>query len=62
MAALDFELSAEQRAVLDGASAVPPESVYRMFTPGYQHQLITPGVKVGDQPAGYRPAIRNWLS
>lgn len=61
MAALDFELPAELRATLDEASAVAPESVYRMFTPGYQHQLISPGVKVGDEPAGYRPAVRNWL-
>ncbi|KQY07330.1 aldo/keto reductase [Mycobacterium sp. Root135] len=61
MAALDFELPAELRAKLDEASAVPPESVYRMFTPEYQAQLISPGVKVGDQPAGYRPAVRNWL-
>lgn len=61
MAALDFELPAELRVSLDEAGAVAPESVYRMFTPEYQGQLISPGVKVGDQPAGYRPAVRNWL-
>ncbi|MEU0498116.1 aldo/keto reductase [Mycobacterium sp. NPDC006124] len=61
MAALDFELPTELRATLDEASAVAPESVYRMFTPGYQSQLVSPGVKVGDQPAGYRPVVRNWV-
>jgi aryl-alcohol dehydrogenase-like predicted oxidoreductase len=61
MAALDVELPAELRATLDEASGVAPESVYRMFTPEYQSQLVNPGVKVGDEPAGYRPAVRNWL-
>jgi aryl-alcohol dehydrogenase-like predicted oxidoreductase len=61
MAALDFELPADLRPQLDQAGAVAPESVYRMFTPGYQHQLVSPGVKVGDKPAGYLPGIRNWL-
>jgi aryl-alcohol dehydrogenase-like predicted oxidoreductase len=35
MAALDFEIPAELRATIDDASAVPPQSVYKMFTPGY---------------------------
>jgi aryl-alcohol dehydrogenase-like predicted oxidoreductase len=61
MAALDFDLPAELRAELDRASEVTPESVYRMFTPGYQNQLISPGVKVGDKPAGYLPGVRNWV-
>jgi aryl-alcohol dehydrogenase-like predicted oxidoreductase len=60
MASLDVELPSELRAELDDASAVPPESLYRMFTPGYQNQLISPGVKVGDKPTGYAPAVRNW--
>jgi aryl-alcohol dehydrogenase-like predicted oxidoreductase len=62
MAALDFELPVELRTELDAASAVPPESVYRTFTPGYQHQLISPGIKVGDKPAGYAPPVWNWTS
>ena len=33
MKALDFELPDELRTALDEASVVPPESVYRMFTP-----------------------------
>jgi aryl-alcohol dehydrogenase-like predicted oxidoreductase len=60
LGALDFELPAELRTALDEASAVPPESVYRMFTPQYQGWLVTPGTKVGDKPAGYRPPVVNW--
>ena len=48
------------RAELDEASAVPPASVYRMFTPAYQGWLVSPGVKLGDKPAGYQPPVRNW--
>ena len=55
-------LSQELRAELDQASAVPPESVYRMFTAGYQNLIISPGSKVGDKPASYLPAVRNWTS
>ncbi|MDV3125009.1 aldo/keto reductase [Mycobacterium sp. 21AC1] len=62
IAALDFELPAALRAELDAASAVPPDSVYRMFTPGYQQQLISPGIKVGDKPAGYALPVQNWPS
>jgi aryl-alcohol dehydrogenase-like predicted oxidoreductase len=60
MAALDFEIPAELRAVLDEASAVPPASVYRMFTAQYQNWIVTPDTKVGDKPEGYAPAVRNW--
>ena len=58
--ALDFELPAELRAELDEAAAVPPESVYRMFTPEYQSWVVNPDTKVGDKPAGYRPPVLNW--
>ncbi|PZG18227.1 aldo/keto reductase [Nonomuraea aridisoli] len=61
MAALDFELPAGLRAELDEASSAPPPSVYRMFTPAYQSWLINPGLKVADKPAGYAPAVRNWV-
>lgn len=61
MAALDFELPAELRTLLDEASTVPPASVYRMFTPQYQNWIVTPGLKVGDKPAGYAPGVRNWV-
>jgi aryl-alcohol dehydrogenase-like predicted oxidoreductase len=60
MAALDFDLPAHLRADLDTASAVPAESVYRMFTPEYQGWLVSPGAKVGDKPAGYQPPVLNW--
>jgi aryl-alcohol dehydrogenase-like predicted oxidoreductase len=61
MAALDFEIPAELRTLLDEASAVPPESVYRMFTPAYQNWIVTPDLKIGDKPAEYAPAVRNWV-
>jgi aryl-alcohol dehydrogenase-like predicted oxidoreductase len=61
MAALDFEIPAELRTLLDEASAVPAASVYRMFTPGYQNWIVTPGLKIGDKPAGYAPDVRNWV-
>ncbi|MET0898768.1 MAG: aldo/keto reductase [Mycobacterium sp.] len=61
MAALDFEIPAELRATIDDASAVPPQSVYKMFTPGYQQAIINPGAKVADKPAGYAPGVRNWV-
>ncbi|MFI5587389.1 aldo/keto reductase [Amycolatopsis sp. NPDC051758] len=60
MAALDFEIPAELRVLLDEASAVAPASVYRMFTPEYQNWIVAPGLKVGDKPEGYAPAVRNW--
>ncbi|MDS0132197.1 MULTISPECIES: aldo/keto reductase [unclassified Amycolatopsis] len=60
MAALDFEIPAELRSLLDEASAAPPASVYRMFTPEYQNWIVSPGLKIGDKPAGYAPAVRNW--
>ena len=58
--ALDFELPIELRTALDEASAVPPESVYRMFTPEYQGWLVNAGAKVADKPAGHRPPVLNW--
>ncbi|MEV8631340.1 aldo/keto reductase [Streptosporangium sp. NPDC051023] len=62
LSALDVELPAELRAKLDEASSVPPPSVYQMFTPGYQNWLVSSGAKVGDKPAGYAPAVRNWVA
>jgi aryl-alcohol dehydrogenase-like predicted oxidoreductase len=60
IAALGFELPAELRAALDEASAVPPDSVYRMFTPEYQGWLVSSGAKVADKPSGYQPPVVNW--
>ncbi|NKQ58849.1 aldo/keto reductase [Amycolatopsis sp. K13G38] len=61
VAALDFDLPAQLRAELDEASAVPVGKPYVMFTPQYQSWLINAGAKVGDEPRGYRPAVRNWV-
>jgi aryl-alcohol dehydrogenase-like predicted oxidoreductase len=61
LAALDFELPAELRADLDAASAVTRGRPYGMFTPRYQSRIVSPGVKVGDKPAGYLPVVRNWV-
>ena len=60
MRAVDVEIPEDLRAFLDEASAVAPRSVYKMFTPGYQEQIINPGAKVADKPRGYLPSIRNW--
>ena len=60
MAALDFDIPAELRAVLDEASAVAPQSIYTMFTADYQQQIINTGAKVADKPGGYSPGMRNW--
>ena len=54
MKALDFELPDELRTALDEASAVPPESVYRMFTPEYQGWLVNAG-REGRRQAGRLP-------
>ena len=36
------------RSDLDAGSTIAPESVFRMFTAGYQHRLVRPGADVGD--------------
>ncbi|TDV56160.1 aldo/keto reductase [Actinophytocola oryzae] len=61
LAALDFTLPDELRAELDAAGSVPLGKPYGMFTPRYQSWLVSPGVQVADKPAGYRPAVRNWV-
>lgn len=61
LAAFDFELPPELRAELDAASAVLPGKPYVMFTPEYQSMIINTDVKLGDKPAGYHPAVRNWV-
>ncbi len=59
MAAVDFTIPAELRAELDAASALPPASVYRMFTAQYQSWQVNPGIGVGDKPEGYAPQVWN---
>lgn len=62
IAAMDFQIPTELRDRLNDASAVPPQSLYKMFTPEYQHQLVSPKAMVGDKPTGYRPSVMNWVS
>jgi aryl-alcohol dehydrogenase-like predicted oxidoreductase len=58
LAALDFEIPAGARRRLDEASAaLPPGSLYTMFTPQYQSRIVSPGLGIGDKPAGYAPSI-----
>ncbi|MET7419903.1 aldo/keto reductase [Dactylosporangium sp. NPDC005555] len=59
LAALDFELPGSLRQLLDEAgelSLVPP---YAMFTPRYQSWIVSPGLGIGDKPAGYAPPVFN---
>ncbi|SMD21609.1 aldo/keto reductase [Kibdelosporangium aridum] len=51
MAALDFEIPADARQLLDEASALTLPGPYALFHPAAQAELIGPNV--GDKPAGY---------
>lgn len=55
LAALDFELSAEQVARLDEVSAPRPVRPYLMFDDAIFDQFLTPGMKVRREPALIRP-------
>ncbi|MFK3983856.1 aldo/keto reductase [Micromonospora sp. NPDC050397] len=59
MAALDFEIPQELRARLDEASAPEVPALYSMFTPEYQSWIVSPGLGIGDKPAGYAPSVFN---
>ncbi|TDC40693.1 aldo/keto reductase [Micromonospora sp. 15K316] len=59
VAALDFEIPRELRARLDAASAEPLPAPYSMFTPEYQSWIVSPGLDIGDKPAGYAPPVFN---
>ncbi|MEV1333905.1 aldo/keto reductase [Micromonospora costi] len=59
LAALDFEIPGELRERLDEASAESPAAPYSMFTPQYQSWIVSPGLGVGDKPAGYAPPVFN---
>ncbi|MFC0506384.1 aldo/keto reductase [Micromonospora costi] len=59
LAALDFEIPGELRERLDQASAEPPAAPYSMFTPRYQSWIVSPGLGIGDKPAGYAPPVFN---
>ncbi|GAB3864958.1 aldo/keto reductase [Micromonospora andamanensis] len=57
--ALDFEIPADARRRLDEASAPILGMPYGMFTPQYQSWVVSPGLGVGDKPAGYAPPVFN---
>ncbi|MEV0719535.1 aldo/keto reductase [Asanoa sp. NPDC050611] len=59
LAALDFEIPAELRARLDAVSAPTLGPPYSMFTPEYQSWIVSPGLGIGDKPAGYHPPVWN---
>ncbi|GAB3840451.1 aldo/keto reductase [Dactylosporangium cerinum] len=59
LAALDFELPADALRRLDEASAPPLAPPYAMFTPRYQSWIVSPGLGIGDKPAGYAPPVLN---
>ena len=59
LAALDFEIPAELRARLDAASKPSWGAPYGMFTPEYQSWIVSPGLRIGDKPAGYAPPVWN---
>jgi hypothetical protein len=60
--ALDFEIPADGRRLLDEASAPRLPSVYSMFTPQYQSWVVSPGLGIGDKPSGYAPPVFNGVS
>jgi aryl-alcohol dehydrogenase-like predicted oxidoreductase len=61
LAALDFELPADARRRLDEAGAPQLAPPYAMFTPQYQSWIVSPGLGIGDKPAGYAPPVLNAL-
>ena len=54
LAALDFELTPDQVARLDEASAPPVHKLRAMWQPELQRQIMTPGFAVDKEPAWYR--------
>jgi aryl-alcohol dehydrogenase-like predicted oxidoreductase len=59
LAALDFDLPADARRLLDQASAARGQLPYSMFTAEYQSWVVSPGLGIGDKPNGYAPPIFN---
>ncbi|MEU1846209.1 aldo/keto reductase [Micromonospora sediminicola] len=57
--ALDFEIPADARRRLDEASAPDLGMPYGMFTAQYQSGVVSPGLGIGDKPAGYAPPVFN---
>jgi aryl-alcohol dehydrogenase-like predicted oxidoreductase len=59
LAALDFAIPADARRRLDDAAAWPLPKPYSMFTAQYQSWIVSPGLVIGDKPAGYAPPVLN---
>jgi aryl-alcohol dehydrogenase-like predicted oxidoreductase len=59
LAALTFEIPADARRTLDEVSRVRPPLPHWMFTPEYQSYVVSPGLGIGDKPAGYAPPVWN---
>ncbi|GGM54868.1 hypothetical protein GCM10007977_065670 [Dactylosporangium sucinum] len=59
LGALGFDLPPEARQRLDEASDPAVNPPYSMFTPRYQSRIVSPGLSVGDKPAGYAPPLVN---
>lgn len=53
LAALDFQLPAEQMAALDAASAIDAPYPYSLFADDYQAGILNTGSAVGDKPRNY---------
>ncbi|MER7585980.1 aldo/keto reductase [Micromonospora sp. NPDC127501] len=57
--ALDFDIPADARRQLEEASTPNVGLPYGMFTPQYQSWVVSPGLGIGDKPAGYAPPVFN---
>lgn len=54
LASLDFELTVDQRAALDVASAIDAPYPYSLFADDYQAGILNTGSSVGEKPRSYR--------
>lgn len=59
VAALDLEIPADARRLLDEASRPEIAPVYGMFTPEYQSWIVSPGLRIGDRPESFAGPVRN---
>ncbi len=59
LAALDFELPADARALLREASEPQVPQLYSMFTPQYQSWVVSPGLHIGDKPPTFTGPVIN---
>jgi len=57
LASLDFELTADQYAALDAASAIEAPYPYSLFADDYQAGILNTGSSVGEKPKTYRSDV-----